>query len=294
MSEARDHWALSGFGDEIACDLEDQIAVLRELDVTRLELRSAWGVNVVELDDGALDRAAARLREAGIGVSAIASPVGKTSINGDFDRELRRLDAAFDAAERVGAGMVRVFSFYVGDRPAAHRDEVLRRMEAMAARARARGVTLVHENESAIYGDVPERCRDLVESVGSPALRVALDPGNFALAGVRPWSEAWPLLREHVVHVHVKDAVAVEGLQPALLPEDSVLACIRLAGEGEGQVPELLSGLDREGYAGVLTVEPHLRLRLPDRDGPGCFAAAVAAVRGLLGRTARTREEESP
>jgi sugar phosphate isomerase/epimerase len=282
VSAARDRWVLSGFGDEIASGLEEQIAVLRALDVTRLELRSAGDVNVVELGAKALDRTAALLREAAIGVSAIASPVGKSPIDGDLGRELRRLDAALDAAERVGTDVVRVFSFYVHGRPGAYRDEVLRGMAAMAARAEARGVTLVHENESGIYGDVPERCRDLVESVGSPAMRVAFDPANFALAGIRPWSEAWPLLREHVVHFHIKDAVAVEGLQPALLAEDSVMECIRPAGEGEGELPELLSALEGAGYAGVLTVEPHLRRRLPDRDGPGRFAVAVEALRGLL------------
>jgi len=282
VSGPRDRWTLSGFGDEIASDLEEQVAGLRVLDVTRLELRSAWATNVVELDRAALDRTAAVLSDAGIGVSAIASPAGKSPVEGDLARELRRLDAALDAAERLGTSVVRVFSFYVRGRPAAHRDEVLRRMAAMAARASARGVTLVHENESGIYGDVPERCRDLVESVGSPALRVAFDPANFALAGIRPWTDAWPLLREHVVHFHVKDAVAVAGRQPALLPEAAVLDCIRPAGEGDGELPELLAALDREGYAGVLTVEPHLRRRLPDRDGPACFAVAVAALRDLL------------
>jgi len=117
----------------------------------------------------------------------------------DLDAELGRLRAALDAAERLGTPLVRVFSFYVPDgRYAEHRDEVLRRMSVMAAEAAARGITLVHENESGIYGDVAERCLDLVESVGSPALRIAFDPANFVQCEVRPVSEAWPLLRDHV------------------------------------------------------------------------------------------------
>ncbi len=280
-----DRWPLSAFGDEVASDLEEQVAVLREFEVGHVELRSAWGVNVVDLDAEQLDRAARVLREAGIGVSAIASPVGKAPIDGDLTVELARLDAALAAADRLGSGLVRVFSFYVDGRYAEHRDEVLRRMTALAARAEACGATLAHENESYIYGDVPERCRDLVESVGSPALRIAFDPANFVQAGVQPHREAWPLLREHVVHFHVKDAVAVErdAPYPAQVPEFSLMLSVRPPGEGDGELPELLAELDRSGYRGFLTLEPHLRLRLPELDGAGCLRTAVTALRGLTG-----------
>lgn len=280
-----DRWPLSAFGDEIASDLEAQLAVLRELEVAHVEFRSAWGVNVVDLDADQLDRAARLLREAGIDVSAIGSPIGKSPIDAGVEGELARLDAALAAADRLGTRLIRVFSFYVDGRYDEYRDEVLRRMAALASRAEARGVTLVHENESYIYGDVPERCRDLVESVGSPALRIAFDPANFVQVGVQPRRQAWPLLCEHVVHFHVKDAVAVEreAPYPAPVPEGLLMLSVRPPGEGEGELRELLSELDRGGYRGLLTVEPHLRLHLPELDGAGCFRTAVTALRGLLG-----------
>ena len=36
-------------------------------------------------------------------------------------------------------------------------------------------VVFLHENEKDIYGDTPQRCLDIVESVGSTHLRLALD-----------------------------------------------------------------------------------------------------------------------
>jgi sugar phosphate isomerase/epimerase len=281
-----DRWPLSAFADEVAADLDEQIRALRDEGIGHVELRSAWGVNVADLSAEQLDRAARELREGGIAVSAIGSPVGKAPVEGDLDAELGRLRACLDAADRLGTTLVRVFSFYIAHgRYDEHRDEVLRRMAAMAALAAERGATLVHENESHIYGDTAERCRDLVESVGSPALRIAFDPANFVQCDVRPMAEAWPLLRDHVAHVHIKDAVPVDrggAAYPAEAVPGALMLSVRPAGEGEGDVPALLRELDRCGYRGFLTLEPHLHFHLPELDGPQRLHVAASALRGLV------------
>ena len=290
-----DRWPISAFADEIATDLEEQIAVLQEHGVGALEFRSAWGVNVVELGPERLEVAARLLRAAGIAVSAIGSPVGKAPIEGEFETELARLRAAIDAAERLGAQRIRIFSFFIPDgRYADFRDEVLRRMSTFCREAAAANLILAHENESYIYGDNAHRCRDLVESVGSPALEITFDPANFVQVGVRPFDDAWPLLREHVGHFHVKDAVHVDrsGLQPypSHVPHDRLGASVRPAGEGEGELPKLLGGLDQADYKGYLVIEPHLQYQLPDLDGAGRFAVALKALRTLLGELSSTTE----
>src|SRR5437763_5720168 len=104
-----DRWRLSAFGDEVAADLDEQLAALAAEGIGHVELRSAWGVNVVDMDAGQLDRAARELRAAGVGVSAIGSPVGKAPIDGDPAAEMGRLRAALGAAERLGTRLVRVF-----------------------------------------------------------------------------------------------------------------------------------------------------------------------------------------
>jgi sugar phosphate isomerase/epimerase len=282
-----DRWPLSAFADEIAPGLEEQIATLKEHGVGALELRTAWAVNVVDLGPERLDLAAGLLGSAGIAVSAIGSPVGKAPIEGDFEAELARLRAAIDAAKRLDTKRIRVFSFFIRDgRYADFRDEVLRRMSRFAREAAAQNMILVHENESYIYGDDARRCRDLMDSVGSPALEIAFDPANFVQVGVRPFDDAWPLLREHVGHFHVKDAVSVDRSRlppyPSHVPEERLMASVRPAGEGEAQLTELLRGLAKQEYKGYLVIEPHLHHRLPDLDGAGRFAVALKALRKLL------------
>ena len=294
-----DRWPISAFGDEIAPGLEEQIAVLKEQGVGALELRSAWGVNVIDLGAEQLGLAARLLDAAGIAVSAIGSPAGKAAVDGDFDAELIRLRAALDAAKRLETERIRVFSFFIPDgRHADFRDEVLRRMTSFAREAAAQGLVLVHENESYIYGDDAEHCRDLVESVGSPALQIAFDPANFVQVGVRPFDEAWPLLAKYVGHFHVKDAASVDrdGLPPypARVPEERLMASVRPAGEGRGQLMELLRELERRDYQGYLVVEPHLQLRLPELDPAARFGVALRALRRVLGEATGREGVRSP
>jgi 3-dehydroshikimate dehydratase len=283
----RERFRLSAFGDEIARDLDAQVAVLREHGLRYLELRSVGGTNVVDFSDADLERVRDRLAVEGIGISAIASPVGKVAVDADFDAERRRCRRAVEAARRLGAPLVRVFSFFVPDGAyRQHRGEIVRRLAAFAADAERAHLILVLENESYVYGDSAERCLELIESVGSAALRIAFDPANFVQVGVRPHAEAWPLLKPYVVHVHIKDAVPVErtGLPPypQRIPSQRLMDSVRLPGEGDGDLRALLRDLVREQYRGFLTLEPHLERRLPDLDGSGRLHASLAALRALV------------
>ena len=260
-------WTLSGFGDEIDPDPAVQLAVLAALSVHHIEVRSAWGVNIVELDDSQLDRLARLVAERGFGVSAIASPIGKVDISEPIDHELRRLARAIAAAQRLDAPFIRVFSFYraAGVSAADIRDDVLERMREWADIAEREGVTLVHENEKDVYGDTPERVLDLIESVDSERLRVAWDSANFVQVGVRPFTDGYAALRPHIAYLQVKDAVAGSG---AVVP----------AGEGDAELLATLTALRDDGYAGFASLEPHLI----DFDSTGGFSGPE-----LFGRAAR-------
>jgi sugar phosphate isomerase/epimerase len=262
LAPAAVRFRLSAFGDEIADDLDAQIASLRRHDVRFLELRSIGTTDIADLPDGAIRLIDRRLAAEAIGVSAIASPVGKTPIDGAFETELGRFRRILATARGVGTRLIRLFSFFIPDgRYREHRDEVIRRLAVFAREAEAAGVTLVHENESYTYGDTPDRCRGLIDAVGSPALRLAFDPANFVQGGVRPHAEAWPLLRPHVAHVHIKDAVPVDRAggppYPAGVPAERLMDSVRLPGEGEAELRPLLRALAADGYQGYLVSEPH-------------------------------------
>jgi len=124
----------------------------------------------------------------GIRVSAIASPIGKVDVGLPVEHEVERLGRAISAAETLGTSYIRIFSFHYGSRDVETvRGDVMTRMRALAKIAEEAGVILLHENEKDIFGDIPSRVLDIIETVNSPALRVAWDAANFVQVGVRPF-----------------------------------------------------------------------------------------------------------
>ncbi|MFC0534222.1 sugar phosphate isomerase/epimerase family protein [Phytohabitans kaempferiae] len=266
-------WVLSGFADEISADLDVQCRTLTELGLTHLEFRSAWNVNVLDLEDDQLRTVASMLRQAGLSVSSIGSPIGKVAIEADFDQHLRRFDQALRVSEILAAPYIRLFSFLIpdGTDPGKHRDEVLRRMALLADRVSGHDVTLLHENEKGIYGDSPERCLDIVESVGSPRLRLAWDAANFVQCGFQPYTDAYQKLRPYLEYVQVKDARLDTGRVVA-------------AGLGDGEVRETVAALHSDGFDGFFSLEPHLADagHLGGFSGPELFAVAHQAFVRVL------------
>jgi sugar phosphate isomerase/epimerase len=240
-------WTLSGFIDEISNDFSEQCKVAAGLGLRYVEVRSAWGTNILDLDDAQLATVRETLAEHGLKVSSIGSPIGKISIDDEFPPHLERMRHAVEVAKTLEAPYIRLFSFFIpeGSDPDSWRDEVLSRMSALADAAADSGVILVHENEKEIYGDIPRRCLDIVTSVSSPILQLAWDPANFVQVGVRPFSEGYSMLRPHLSYIQIKDA---------LLADASVV----VAGAGDGEVRETVRALRADGFDGFFSLEPHL------------------------------------
>jgi sugar phosphate isomerase/epimerase len=264
---------LSGFADEISSDPAEQLAVLAAESISYLELRSVWGTNVAELSDAQLAEFLALLDDAGVSVSSIGSPIGKIPIEAPFQPELDRMRRIAEVANRCGTSIVRVFSFFMpaGPPPELHRQQVIDQLAALAAIAAEHGLTLAHENEKLIYGDIPQRCADIITTVESPALRATFDAANFVQCGVRPHTDGYDLLRPYLVYVQVKDALAATG---QVVP----------AGEGDGQVRDTLSAMVEEDFDGFLSLEPHLATagQFGGTSGPEGFRRASQALKDIL------------
>jgi sugar phosphate isomerase/epimerase len=273
---------LSAFADEISPDLDEQIAALSSEKIHFLDLRGVWNTNVLDLTDQQVARIKETLDAHGMGVAAIGSPIGKVPIDSSFDEHLHHFERAITVAQALQTPYIRIFSFYPpaahkGDRsdsgavnPAEYRDEVLRRLREMIARARAAGVFLLHENEKDIYGDTIARCVDLLQSCNDAHFQAILDPANFIQVGQTPYPDAYEAIRPWLRYVHVKDA----------RPDGSVV----VAGEGASHWPELLQRLRSDGYDGFLSLEPHLALagQYQGFSGPELFRRASQALQQML------------
>ena len=274
-------FTLSAFADEISPDPAEQIAVLKACGVRCIEFRSIDKTNVLKLSDARLGEFKTMLDGEGLTLSAVGSPVGKIAIDAPFDPHLDLLKRAIEIAEMFGTPNIRIFSFYPpadatwdGDW-APYRQEVLRRMRAMADLAEKAGAMLFHENEHRIYGDSPERVADIFTSVPSPALRAAYDAANWVFCGYNP-VDGWNRTKEFTSHFHIKDwkkPRGDEGHGHGVIP-----------GTGDGQVAVSIREAVTRGYTGFAVMEPHLRGGGPTGGvtGPDLFPYAVLAFRQIL------------
>lgn len=265
-------WQLSGFGDEVDPDPAVQAAVLLALGASHIEVRSAWGTNVSELTPEQVGELKDVLDAQGLKVSAVASPIGKVDVSLPVEHEVERLRQIISVAKGLDTTYIRIFSFYRGEGQSQDeiRGAVIERLSALAELAAAEGMILLHENEKGIYGDIPERVLDIMQSVDSPALRIAWDNANFVQVGVKPHTDGYAMLRPWLEYFQVKDAVATTG---EVVP----------SGEGDGELDETIAALAADGYAGFASLEPHLASahELGGFSGPVAFGRAARAFAGL-------------
>jgi sugar phosphate isomerase/epimerase len=265
-------FTISGFGDEIAADPAEQLDALAGLQIRHLDLRGAWDRNVLEFTDTDVQAMRAVLEQKGAMVAIIASPIGKSQISEPASYEIERLRTAIRLAEAFGAPLIRVFSYYHdGISHAACRDEVIARLATWARIAEGAGMTLLLENEGDLWGDTADHCRDLLAAIDSPSLRLTLDTGNFASLGIASFDEAYGKLAPWLSHIQIKD---VRTASHTVVP----------AGQGDGQIPQVLAAARADGYQGYLSLEPHLAMagRAGGFSGAALFGTAARALRTIL------------
>lgn len=240
------NFILTGFADEISSDLEEQTKVLQRLGMTHLELRGVYGKGMERYTIKEAKEIANLLGENGLSVSAMGSPIGKRRLDEDFEAHFELFRHVVELAHLFGTQFIRMFSFFVpnGEEARNYREEVLERVGRFVEYAKENDVILLHENEKEIYGDVANRCLELMEAFYGDHFKAVFDFANFVQCG-QDTLEAYRLLKPYIAYVHVKDAFFKDG---RVVP----------AGYGEGNVAAILKDLKESGYNGFLSLEPHL------------------------------------
>lgn len=238
---------LSAFADEAGESLEEQIAALHRNGIRYMEVRAVNGMNICKTPLATVAEYKKQLDAAGIQVVTIGSSVGKVSVADDWDAHLAMFLHTLGVAKILGATRIRMFSIFMPENkdPAAYRELVMTRMRQLLDIAKAVGVTLHHENEKDIYGDVDSRVVDLMDTFGDE-MQFIFDPANFVQCGCKPW-EIYPALKDRTAYFHIKDALFSDG---SVVP----------AGEGDGDVRQILVDFAKDHEDTMLTIEPHLKV----------------------------------
>jgi sugar phosphate isomerase/epimerase len=263
---------LTGIGDEAGNSIEAQIHAVRELGWTQIEMRGVEvagfpKANFHEIPDKAFELAAAKLQEAGIGVYCFGSTIMNWAKNVDtpWDVTLGEVSRCIPRMQRMGTKFVRIMSFKPGDDEAEIPKVVFERVREVTKRFLDAGITPVHENCMNYGGMSAGHALQLLEQV--PGLKWVFDTANPVFNADRvkskPWPqqdpwEFWTAVREHVVHIHIKDAT----WNPAKKDAD-----YNWPGEGQGKVREILADAFARGYDAGISIEPRVRRRTTRRCG---------------------------
>lgn len=235
---------LSAFADEAADSLEEQISALVRNRICYIEPRNIDGKGILTLTDNQLMNVKQKLDKAGIKVNSLGSPIGKYPIEEDFEPHLALFKRALEVAKILNTDKIRMFSFFVKQEELAKwRDEVIRRLTIMTELAAEAGITLCHENETHIYGQMPAEVKDLITAV--PGLCAIFDPANYRMNDGDVYDGINATL-VRLAYLHIKDA---EFSTQTIVP----------AGEGEGKIGEIVDIVNEKTSDKIyLTMEPHL------------------------------------
>ena len=263
---------LCGIGDEAGHALASQIEATRELGWTAIEMRNVQvegfpKANLHDLPEAAFDQVAARLDEAGIRVHCFGSTVMNWAKRTDdlFEVTLAEVRRAIPRMQRLGTQFIRVMSFKPGDDDDRISAEVIRRVREVTTLFRDAGLQPLHENCMNHGGMSWQHALELLDAV--PGLRWVFDTANpvfnFDRARPKPWPrqdpwEFWTHVREHVTHIHVKDA----RWNPTKNDADYTWP-----GDGNGAVRRILADALTRGYDGGISIEPHMVAVFHDADG---------------------------
>ena len=272
------------FADEASPIIDEQIKAMKENGVDGLEIRNVDSVNIAEISDSKAKEVRKKLDGSHLRVWTVGSPIGKIDIEkDDFALHTEKFKRTLELADILGAENIRLFSFFTpAENRDSYKDKVIERLVTFFEIAKGSGITLCHENEKGIYGDIPERCLEIHKAL--PEMKAIFDPANYVQCGVDTL-QAWELLKGYVKYLHIKDALADGSVVPA--------------GKGIGNVKFVLDEFKKIGGNSV-TVEPHLTvfdgLKGLEKEGDAsvvgevykyataeeAFSAAVSALREIL------------
>lgn len=237
------NFKIYAFADEASPIIDKQITALKENGLQGLEIRNVDNVNISEISNAKAKEVKKKLDDAGLTVWSIGSPIGKIDIEKDsFAVHTEKFRRTLEIAEILGAENIRLFSFFIpkGKNPVDYKQEVINRLGTFLDLANGTGITLCHENEKGIYGDIPERCLEIHKAL--PEMPAIFDPANYIQCGADTL-KAWEIIKGFVKYIHIKDA----------LPNGSVVP----AGKGIGNLPFILDDF-RKNCGKCVTIEPHL------------------------------------
>ncbi len=271
----------TGFADEAAVGIADQIRATKELGWKYIESRAIDGCNIHDLPEEKFEEVVAALQNSGVEINCFGSAVANWGWDPlkeeDYLKTTEQLKRALVRMKRLNCRMLRGMSFRAAwDRPAFDPEieaNVFRKVNELVKMCEDAGVLYLHENCNNYGGMSWKHTLKLLDHVKSPNFKLVFDTGNpvlnfdrsngDALEKVQSSWEFYRNVREFIYYVHIKDAIFMGRSESGGFNK----AQFTFAGEGEGDVVRIVTDLLKNGYDGGFSMEPHMKQVFHDADG---------------------------
>jgi L-ribulose-5-phosphate 3-epimerase len=255
---------IAAITDEFSPDLDTALEVMEEIGMKAAELRVVYGKNILDLTGDELTRVSDTLAMRGFEAISIASPLLKCLLPGappvdsrfqhdifaskhTFEDQPRLTENAFRIAKKLGARIIRVFSYWRTIEPDKCFEGVVKALSELAEKAAREDLIIGLENEHACNIATATETARVLQRVQHPNLKVVWDPANAYVAGENPFPHGYKLIPpDRIIHVHTKDC-SLDGHTPEWGP----LGTRDI--DWKGQIAALLN----DGYRGYLSLETH-------------------------------------
>ena len=254
---------LTGIGDEGANTLAGQIRAARELNWNSIEMRGVEvpgfaKANFHDIPDDAFDLAVRALEDSGVEVYCFGSTIMNWAkkVEDPFEATLKEVKRCIPRMQRLNTRFVRIMSFKPGDEEHRIPTEVFRRVKDVTNMFIDAGLQPVHENCMNYGGMSWQHALELLDKC--PGLKWVFDTANPVFnpdrSKSKPWPrqdawEFWTHIRDHVAHIHIKDATWNDAKDDA---------DYNWPGEGQGRVQDILKDAVARGYDAGISIEPHM------------------------------------
>jgi len=257
----------TGFADEAASSIDDQIRATKELGWEYIESRNVVGVQINDIPDAAFDEVVEKLQTNGVKINCFGSAIANWGkrIDEPFDSSLAEAKRAIPRMQRLGAKLVRIMSFAIledrepDDQMEQERFRRLRELQKMFDDA---GITPVHENCMNYGGMGWPYTLKLLENV--PGLKLVFDTGNPVFNSDRTKPKPYPKQSSREFYEHVKEHVCYVHIKDCIWNHEKGAPDFTFAGEGNGDVEVVLKDLIAGGYNGGISIEPHISVVFHD------------------------------
>jgi len=223
----------------------------REMGAQCLELpaQSGFFQGTLNLDDPAAVRR--EIEKRGLFVYAVGGGNDFVQPTAEaLEAQIAKVRGQIDLAVAMGCDVVRTFGGEPKDGIPAEEypDYLIKGYRAVIPYAENKGVYLAMENHGWITNDAEVEVR-IVEAVGSDRMRLTVDTSNYRWFGLdlTTIADYYRKVAPYVIHTHLKDGSAERGKMG-----DYIALAL---GEGEIDLPLMLSLLQQSGYQRPLCIE---------------------------------------